>query len=156
MKYIIALFLLKALFLKAQDNVSLITCGCIKEKVSQFMIDTKMIGEDENFDNRVFILEILNRTIFNEIKSSIYVILVLDSHSPTFFLINEGNSFKILNGYNTKETYEELFLYIKKHFNDEQKIIEYMEKITEVLKRNLSTHYRTKVFPLSNWIDCDC
>lgn len=130
--------------------------NCIEKGVSDFLIEIKMLDKTEEIGNRGFVVDLLDRTLLEDQKTSIYHIIVSTSHSPTFFLLKEKNKYKILDGYDALSTFDQIFLFLKNKSFPDGKLIDYFSKVTEVLKLNQSTHYPSKKFPITDWIVCDC
>lgn len=127
--FIIMLFW--ATFCKAQDNNEI-----IKSSIADYLIEKEDINTIDEFDRRVFIVEIKENKVLGYNNVGIFRVGTFGSSSDTYILLKGGEDFEIIDSYYFSENLGKItsFLVENKFSNDD--IIVYLEKIVELYKNN--------------------
>ncbi|MCF6298148.1 MAG: hypothetical protein L3J08_09245 [Flavobacteriaceae bacterium] len=126
----------------------------IKVKLVEHLIEVKQLkdGNAKSLINNIYLLKIIDRTLFNKKGNEIYIFGVNSTHRPTYFLLKNENKLKILNAFNELKTYEEVVCFLKNQNFKKDKNLEYLKRVLNILESNyLNAIYLDDSLLKTNW-----
>lgn len=133
---ILIFFLFSTILCSSQKKDEVKITKKIKSEACNFLIKKGEIVSRDSLDTKISIIEILDKKILGYNSKGIYRLFPHKSPSFTYIILKDGEKFKIIDLKNFSMALNEISIFFNASKFDDNKIVEYMEKILETYRNN--------------------
>ncbi|MFY0604942.1 MAG: hypothetical protein JXQ93_13465 [Flavobacteriaceae bacterium] len=108
----------------------------IKNEVAKFLYENNEIDSLQYVDEKIYVTELLENTILGYNKKGIYRVGTFSSPSETYILLKNDEKVEIIELKNFSQALKKISFFLTKNKFDNIQIVSYMEKITQIYRRN--------------------